>query len=55
MPDTKEKRILARAYVLWQQAGEPHGRDEEFYYQAQRELEGSEERGDPANGSPDDI
>jgi hypothetical protein len=47
--------IVRRAYQLWQQAGEPAGRDEEFYLQAERELRGLEERGDPAKGSPDDI
>ena len=55
MPDEKEKLILARAYELWQQAGEPQGRDEEFYHEAQRELQGFEDRGEPAKGSPDAI
>jgi hypothetical protein len=34
---TKEQ-IIHRAYQLWEQAGKPEGRDEEFYYQAEREL-----------------
>ena len=34
---TKEQ-IIHRAYQLWDQAGKPEGRDEEFYYQAEREL-----------------
>jgi hypothetical protein len=50
-----EKEITARAYELWEKAGKPEGRDEEFYHQAERELQGSEDRGDPAKGSPDDI
>ncbi|MDO9561598.1 MAG: DUF2934 domain-containing protein [Bradyrhizobium sp.] len=31
-------KITRRAYELWQQAGEPKDRDEEFYLQAEREL-----------------
>jgi Protein of unknown function (DUF2934) len=31
--------IVRRAYELWQQAGEPQGRDEEFYHQAEKELQ----------------
>lgn len=38
MDDGKLTRITRRAYELWQQAGEPKGRDEEFYRQAAREL-----------------
>jgi hypothetical protein len=30
--------IVRRAYELWQQAGEPKDRDEEFYYLAEQEL-----------------
>ncbi len=30
--------IERRAYELWQNAGSPEGRDEEFYYRAEREL-----------------
>ncbi len=38
MADDKKSRIDRRAYELWQQAGEPRDRDEEFYLQAQREI-----------------
>jgi hypothetical protein len=31
--------ITRRAYELWQQAGEPKDRDEEFYLQAEREFD----------------
>jgi DUF2934 family protein len=34
---TKEQ-IIHRAYQLWEQAGKPEGRDEEFYHQAEKEL-----------------
>ncbi len=31
--------IVRRAYQLWQEAGQPEGRDQEFYLQAERELQ----------------
>jgi hypothetical protein len=34
---TKEQ-IIHRAYELWEQAGKPDGRDQEFYHQAEQEL-----------------
>jgi hypothetical protein len=36
---TKEQ-VTRRAYQLWEQAGKPEGRDQEFYHQAERELAG---------------
>jgi hypothetical protein len=30
--------IVRRAYELWEQAGKPDGKDQEFYHQAEREL-----------------
>jgi hypothetical protein len=30
--------VAARAYQLWQQSGCAHGRDQEFWFQAEREL-----------------
>jgi hypothetical protein len=30
--------IALRAYQLWEAAGRPQGRDEEFYFQAEEEL-----------------
>jgi hypothetical protein len=35
----KEIDVVRRAYQLWQQAGEPSGKDEEFYHLARRELQ----------------
>ena len=52
---TKHIEVVRRAYQLWQEAGEPSDRDQEFYLQAERDLQGLEDRGDPAKGSPDDI
>lgn len=39
MPKPKEMDVVRRAYELWQQAGEPSGRDEEFYLAAKAELQ----------------
>jgi hypothetical protein len=36
--NTDLEGIQTRAYQLWQEAGRPHGRDEEFWHQAEREL-----------------
>ena len=30
--------IVRRAYQLWQEAGQPEGKDQEFYYLAEQEL-----------------
>lgn len=35
----REHRIHVRARELWQQAGEPEGRDEEFWLQAEDEID----------------
>jgi hypothetical protein len=39
MTAPKEIDVVRRAYELWQQAGEPPDRDEEFYHQAKKELQ----------------
>jgi hypothetical protein len=39
MATPKEIDVVRRAYELWQQAGEPSGKDEEFYHQARKELQ----------------
>jgi hypothetical protein len=36
-----QEQIERRSYELWQQAGFPSGRDEEFRRQAERELRGA--------------
>jgi len=33
----RERRIRRRAYQLWQEAGQPEGRDKEFWDQAESE------------------
>jgi hypothetical protein len=39
MAAPKEMDVVRRAYELWQQAGEPSGKDDEFYHQAKKELQ----------------
>jgi Protein of unknown function (DUF2934) len=35
-----EETVRRRAYELWEQAGQPEGRSEEFWFEAIAELEG---------------
>jgi Protein of unknown function (DUF2934) len=44
--------IVRRAYELWEQAGKPDGRDQEFYHQAEKELQGADEES-PSQRTPD--
>ena len=46
MSTPKDKEIAARAYRLWDLAGMPQGRDEEFWRAAELEL-GAEVEPDP--------
>jgi hypothetical protein len=39
MAEPKEMDVIRRAYELWQRAGQPSGKDDDFYYQAKRELQ----------------
>jgi hypothetical protein len=41
--------IVRRAYELWEQAGKPDGRDQEFYLQAERELQEAAAAKDSSN------
>lgn len=43
MVEVSEERIKQRAHELWELAGHPGGRDEEFWLQAERELKGETE------------
>jgi hypothetical protein len=38
MGEPTEQDIAARAYRLWEAAGEPEGKDEEFWRAAEQEL-----------------
>ena len=39
--------IVRRAYELWERTGKPDGRDQEFYHQAERELQKANEQAVP--------
>jgi hypothetical protein len=39
MAEPTEKQIINRAYQLWEQAGKPEGRDDEFWHLAERDLQ----------------
>lgn len=43
MPHVEEYKVRDRAYQLWDEAGQPEDREEEFWYQAERELAEEEE------------
>ena len=36
--DIASDSIASRAYSLWENAGRPHGRDMEFWFQAEQQL-----------------
>ena len=38
MAEPTEQQIIERAYELWEKAGRPEGRAEEFYRNAEQEL-----------------
>jgi hypothetical protein len=46
-----QRSITHRAYELWEQAGKPDGRDEEFYHQAEKELRDAEDKSSPLRTS----
>lgn len=38
MENPIKEQVIHRAYELWEQAGKPEGRDQEFYHHAEQEL-----------------
>ncbi len=44
--------IRELAYELWEQAGKPDGRSDEFWFAARYELERREETGETRFGAP---
>lgn len=40
MAKPTEEQIRVRAHELWEQAGRPEGREDEFWHQAEKELTG---------------
>jgi hypothetical protein len=43
MAKPAEEQIRVRAHELWQQAGKPEGRDDEFWRQAEKGRDGGRE------------
>jgi hypothetical protein len=48
-----DEQIRLRARELWEQAGKPEGRDEDFWHQAQQELQ-NEDKSSPLR-TPDNL
>jgi hypothetical protein len=38
--DDREEKIRRRAHQLWEQNGSPEGRETEFWFQAEKEIDG---------------
>ena len=38
MQTMDQEKVRDRAYQLWDRAGQPEGRDQEFWFDAEREL-----------------
>ena len=53
MQNPTKDQVIHRAYELWEQAGKPEGRDEEFYHQAEQELR-NEGKSSPVR-TPDNL
>ena len=53
MAKPAEIEIVRRAYALWEKAGQPEGRDQEFYHQAEQELR-NEDKSFPTR-TPDNL
>lgn len=39
MSDVREQKIRERAHAIWQQEGEPHGRDADHWHRAAGEID----------------
>ena len=49
-PEQRHQQLQLKAYELWQQAGSPIGRDQEFWYTAVAVLENSPKKKICASG-----
>jgi Protein of unknown function (DUF2934) len=49
MSGPSQHEIECRAYRLWEQAGQPQGRDKEFYVEAERQLKEEQFRSQPGS------
>jgi hypothetical protein len=53
MADPSEDEIRLRAHELWERAGRPHGKEDQFWLEAERQLK--EERISHELGTPDNL
>jgi hypothetical protein len=53
MADLDEDEIRLRAHRLWEQAGKPHGQEQQFWLEAERQLR--EERIKHELRTPDNL
>ncbi|MBR0777906.1 DUF2934 domain-containing protein [Bradyrhizobium diazoefficiens] len=53
MAKPSDKEIAARAYKMWEDAGMPEGKDEEYWHAAEQELL-NEEKSNPKR-TPDTL
>ena len=55
MPEHKpgHDQVRQRAYALWEQAGRPEGRSEEFWHQASADLEAKNHK--PSQEMPENL
>ena len=54
IPQPSHEEIAAAAYLIWEKNGRPHGRDVEFWHQAQESLKASPPP-PPAAPVPSDV
>jgi hypothetical protein len=55
MPKPAEEHIRIRAHELWERAGSPEGREDEFWHRAEKELQETEELREIAHEPPPTI
>lgn len=55
MPKYSEDHIREYAHRLWEKAGRPEGRHEEFWHQAKSELEADEPGNEAAPQTPEPM
>ena len=55
MTPPTEEQVRERARELWERAGRPEGRDEEFWYGAEKELHEMQGMREEAQKSPSEV
>jgi len=55
MDQPTDDKLRERAHQLWEQAGRPEGRQDEFWYQAEQELREMEQLREQAEAPPPTI